>query len=889
MSSQIEFPFLAGGGEASQIIASFDWSRTPIGRIENWPMSQRAALSLVLRSPVPIVTLWGEDGVMIYNDAYSAFAGERHPALFGSKVREGWPEVADFNDNVMKVVLAGDTLAYREFPLTLYRRGGQGEQVWLDLDYSPLLDEEGTPVGVMAIVVEITAKVQAERELKAERESLKRMFEQAPGFIAVLSGPQHKFTMINEAYKTLIGNRPVLGKSVSDALPEVANQGFLELLDRVYETGEPFLGRGLPVNLQHSPGGPFASHYLDFVYQPITTGDGKTTGIFIQGHDVTEQKQIEAANRAETRKLDVLNRTGAAVAAELDVTRIVQIVTDACTDLVGAEFGAFFYNVIDENGESYMLYGLSGVPRESFENFPMPRNTAIFEPTFRGVGTVRSDDILNDPRYGRNAPHYGMPKGHLPVRSYLAVPVTSRSGGVIGGLFFGHGSRAKFIAEHEELLVGIAGQAATAIDNARLYQAAEREIAERKRAEAALQALNNTLEQRVLDEIYARSKAEEQLRQVQKMEAVGQLTGGIAHDFNNMLAVILGGLDLLKRRLAKGETDVERFADAAIDGAKRAASLTQRLLAFSRQQPLAPEPIDANKLVSRISELLARTLGETIKIETVLAAGLWRATADPAQLENALINLAVNARDAMPKGGRLTIETSNSVVDDTYAKEYSVTAGQYVMIAVTDTGSGMAPAVMEKAFEPFFTTKDVGKGTGLGLSQVYGFVRQSGGHLKLYSEVGVGTTVKVYLPRFYGEASGVPETRNPVDLQQGSTREIILVVEDDDRVRAVSVEALRELGYSVLEAGGPQQALTLLQAHDDIALLFTDVVMPDMSGRELADRARQKQPELKVLYTTGYTRNAIVHNGVLDPGTSLLSKPFNVEALAFKLRKILDE
>lgn len=884
-----KLPFLAGGGEASQIISDFDWSRTSLGAITDWPPTRRSAISLVLRSPIPMVTLWGEDGFMIYNDAYSAFAGERHPALFGSKVREGWPEVADFNDNILKVVLAGDTLAYREFPLTLYRRGGQAEQVWLDLDYSPLLDEFGTPVGVIAIVVEITAKVQAERELKAERESLRRMFEQAPGFIAVLSGPRHKFTMINEAYKKLIGNRPVLGQAVADAIPEVEKQGFIELLDRVYKTGEPFIGSSFPVDLQHLPGGSFASHYLDFVYQPIITSDGKTTGIFIQGHDVTEQKLVEAAIRAETRKLDVLNRTGAAVAAELAVGRIVQIVTDACTELAGAQFGAFFYNVIDDNGESYMLYALSGVPRESFEKFPMPRNTAIFEPTFRGVSVVRSDDILNDPRYGKSEPHFGMPNGHLAVRSYLAVPVISRSGSVIGGLLFGHEAPAKFVTEHEELLVGIAGQAATAIDNARLYQAAEREIGERRRAEAELQALNNTLEQRVIDEIAARSKAEEQLRQIQKMEAVGQLTGGIAHDFNNMLAVILGGLDLLKRRLAKGDTDVERFADAAIDGAKRAASLTQRLLAFSRQQPLAPEPIDANKFVSRISELLARTLGEPIKIETVLAAGLWRATADPAQLENALINLAVNARDAMPKGGRLTIETLNSLVDDGYAKEYAVTPGQYVLIAVTDTGEGMTPEVMERAFDPFFTTKEVGKGTGLGLSQVYGFVRQSGGHLKLYSEVGVGTTVKVYLPRFYGETSESRQSTDTPNLRQGSRKEVILVVEDDIRVRAVSVEALNELGYSVLEAAGPHQALALLNAHDDIALLFTDVVMPDMSGRELSDRARQKQPMLKVLYTTGYTRNAIVHNGVLDPGTSLVSKPFNLEELAAKIRKILDE
>jgi signal transduction histidine kinase/ActR/RegA family two-component response regulator len=670
---------------------------------------------------------------------------------------------------------------------------------------------------------------------------------------------------------------------------KLSSRGFVGLLDQVYASCEPYIGRGAPVNLQHGPDGVLTQRHLDFIYQPIVADEGATTGIFIQGHDVTDQHETERAIRAESRKLDVLNRTGAALAAELDVDKIVQIATDACTEIVDAEFGTFFYNVINDKGESYMLYALSGVSREHFDKFPMPRNTSVFEPTFKGTGVVRSDDIRKDPRYGKNEPHYGMPKGHLPVRSYLAVPVTSRSGEVIGGLFFGHAEPAKFVDEHEELLVGIAGQAATAIDNARLYQAAEREVAERRRAEEALQVLNNTLEQRVHDEVYARSKVEEQLRQVQKMEAVGQLTGGIAHDFNNMLAVIMGGLNLPQGKLARGETDVERFVEGAIDGAQRAATLTQRLLAFSRQQALSPEPLVINKLVAGMSELLIRTLGEQVKVETVLAAGLWQVEADPAQLENAILNLAVNARDAMPSGGRLTIETLNAFVDDAYAQEYAIGAGQYVLIAVADTGAGMAQEVIAKAFDPFFTTKGAGKGTGLGLSQVYGFVRQSGGHVKIYSELGVGTSVKIYLPRLYGEAAATEQAKRLATVHRGLRSEIILVVEDEDRVRALSVEALRELGYGVVEASGPSQALRMLDEGQQVNLLFTDVVMPDMSGRQLADRARGKRPNLKVLYTTGYTRNAIVHNGMLDPGTNLLTKPFSIEELAAKVRKILDE
>ncbi|MEQ1954341.1 PAS domain S-box protein [Mesorhizobium sp. CN2-181] len=1007
----MKHPFLAGGGDAADIIANFHWASTPLGPIDGWPPSLKSSISLILRSPVPIVTLWGEDGIMIYNDGYSEFAGGRHPALFGSKVREGWPEVADFNDNVMKVGLGGGTLAYRDQVLILSRNGSP-EDVWLDLDYSPLLDENGIPAGVMAIVVEITDKIKARQALDAERESLRRMFDQAPGFIAMTTGPQHRFTMANDAYNAMVGYREVVGKTVGEALPEVISQGFIKLLDQVYQSGQPFVGRAARVDLAGADEEP-DERYLDFVYQPIIAEGGSVSGIFIQGHDVTDQKRTELAlreseerfrlvaenapvmlwmgdqdsrcvylNKAqrefwgvsqddvpafdwfatvkphdhkllkpfqdsmrthtpfsietrmrhadgsyrivttnaqprfgprkefigmigvnvdvtearkterairkESQKLSILNRTGASVAEELDVERIVQIVTDACTELVGAQFGAFFYNVINAAGESYMLYALSGVPREAFSQFPMPRNTAVFEPTFKGDGVVRSDDILLDPRYGKNEPYKGMPVGHLPVRSYLAVPVVSRAGEVIGGLFFGHEEPGRFKADHEELLIGIAGQAATAIDNARLFQAREREVAERRRTEAALQTLNATLEQRVLDEVAERSKAEEQLRQVQKMEAVGQLTGGIAHDFNNMLAVILGGLNLLQRKLRKGETDVERFVEGAIDGAQRAAALTQRLLAFSRQQPLAPEPMNANRMVSGMSELLARTLGEQIDVETVLTAGLWQVKADPGQLENAILNLSVNARDAMSNGGRLTIETSNAFVDDAFAKEFAITPGQYVLIAVADTGTGMNHEVIAKAFDPFFTTKSVGKGTGLGLSQVYGFVRQSGGHVKIYSEVNVGTTVKVYLPRYYGDSSEMEPRSNASITNRGLPTEIILVVEDEDRVRAVSVEALSELGYGVIEASRPSEALRKLESGPKVALLFTDVVMPEMSGRELADMARKMYPDLKVLYTTGYTRNAIVHNGILDPGTSLLTKPFSLEDLAAKVRKILD-
>ncbi|RVT94709.1 CHASE3 domain-containing protein [Sphingomonas crocodyli] len=392
------------------------------------------------------------------------------------------------------------------------------------------------------------------------------------------------------------------------------------------------------------------------------------------------------------------------------------------------------------------------------------------------------------------------------------------------------------------------------------------------------------------DQMAAREAAEAQTRQLQKMESIGQLTGGIAHDFNNMLAIVIGSLDLAKRKIGGDPEVLTRYISNASEGAERAASLTARLLAFSRQQPLAPVTIDVNKLVQGMSELLRRTMGEQYMVETVLAGGLWRAFADPGQLENSVLNLAVNARDAMADGGHVTIETANAYLDDEYARIHSeVAPGQYVMISVTDTGTGMTPEVIAKAFDPFFTTKAVGKGTGLGLSQIFGFTKQTGGHCAIYSEPGQGTTVKLYMPRHMGEPTMRTNTLVPeTELPQGKSGEVVLVVEDEQRVRHFSVDALRELGYTVISAASGAEALVALGEQPQITMLFTDIVMPEMNGRKLADAALALRPDLKVLFTTGYTRNAVVHNGMLDAGVAFLPKPFTVSQLATKVREVMD-
>jgi PAS domain S-box-containing protein len=705
--------------------------------------------------------------------------------------------------------------------------------------------------------------------------------------------------------------------------------------------------------------------------------------------------------REQARVLELLNKTGAVLATNLKHDVVIQTVTDAATQTTGAQFGAFFYNTISEAGEAFALYTLAGASREAFARFALPRATPLFGPTFRGEKIIRADDILEHPLYGRWEPHFGMPPGHLPVRSYMAVPVVSRSGEVHGGLFLGHGQPAMFTASHEAIVSGIASQAAIAIDNARLLETAER-------ARRELEQLTQTLEQRVEERTKALLRSEqqfqqlvagvtdcaiymldrngfisswnpgaerikgyaaneiigqhfgifyteedraarlpaqvlqtaatkgkyeaenwrvrkdgtrfwasvlldairdsageivgfakitrdmterramqEQLHQSQKMEAIGQLTGGVAHDFNNLLTVILGNLESLSRYIPQ-EPRARRAVDQATRGAQRAASLTSQLLAFSRRQPLNPKPTDANRLVSGMSELIRRTLGENIAIETVLAAGVWRIEVDAHQLESALLNLAVNSRDAMPRGGKLTVETANAHIDEQYAAQYAeITPGQYVMIGISDTGTGMTQEVVSRAFDPFFTTKPLGEGTGLGLSQVFGFVKQSGGHIKLYSEVGQGTTVKIYLPRSTIAAESDEVDEGPSE-SRGDASEAILVVEDDDDVRLYSTESLRELGFTVLEANNASSALRILEHHPEIMLLFTDVGLPGINGRELVEQARRIRPGLRVLFTTGYARNAIVHHGRLDPGVELLPKPFTRAQLGARVRAVLD-
>jgi len=417
------------------------------------------------------------------------------------------------------------------------------------------------------------------------------------------------------------------------------------------------------------------------------------------------------------------------------------------------------------------------------------------------------------------------------------------------------------------------------------------DITARKRAEVALQHLNETLEVRIAEAIAERKHAEEALRQSQKMEAVGQLTGGIAHDFNNLLTGIIGSLELLEVRLRQGRTsEIHRYVGAAQGASKRAAALTHRLLAFSRRQTLDPRPTDVNRLVMDMEELIRRTVGPQITLEVVTAVGLWSALIDASQLESALLNLCINARDAMPEGGRITIETANKWLDDHAAKERDLPPGQYLSLCVTDTGSGMTPDVIARAFDPFFTTKPIGQGTGLGLSMVYGFVRQSGGQVRIYSEVGCGTTMCLYLPRHYGSSSEIPTITAPTASARVPTGKTVLIVDDEPSVRMLVTEVLDDLGYSPIEASDGPAGLRILESEAAIDLLISDVGLPGgINGRQLADAARITRPELKVLFITGYAENAIIGSGHLAPGMRVLTKPFVVETLANRIQDMIGD
>jgi signal transduction histidine kinase len=694
--------FLAGDGEMARLMRAWDWSTSSLGPPETWPQPLRTAVRTLLNTGHPMYVFWGPHGACLYNDAYRQSLGpERHPGSLGRPAREVWEEVWDAIGWQIEQVMNGGPATWHENQKLTTTRHGRQEDVYWTYSYGPIDDERapGGVGGVLVVCTETTSQVLATRALAAERRQFAELFERSPSFMTLLRGPKHRFELVNPAYRQLIAHRDVIGMEVRQAFSEVEGQGFFELLDTVFTTGEAYQGRAVPFTMQRTSGARPERRFLDFVYQPTRGPDGVVDGIFVEGVDVTDgQRAIEA-----------------------------------------------------------------------------------------------------------------------------------------------------------------------------------------------LAEMNATLERQVETRTAELMAVEEALRQSQKMEAVGQLTGGIAHDFNNLLAGITGSLELLQMRVRQGRLDaVPRYVDAAQGAAKRAAVLTQRLLAFSRRQTLDPRPVNLNRLVAEMEELVRRTVGPAIDMEVVGAGGLWLTLVDPGQLENALLNLCINARDAMPDGGRLTIETANRWLDDRAARDRDLPPGQYVSLCVTDTGTGMTPEVASKAFDPFFTTKPVGQGTGLGLSMIYGFARQSGGQVRIYSELGIGTTLCIYLPRYFGDDAEAAEASRQSHAGFGAG-ESVLVVDDEPTVRMLIVDVLQEQGYRAVEAHDGPAALQVLASGARIDLLITDVGLPGgLNGRQIADAGRLSRPDLKVLFVTGYAENAVIGAGHLDPGMQIITKPFAIDALSAKIQQMLD-
>ncbi len=793
----------------------------------------------------------------------------------------------------------------------------------LVLGLNPYRPEDSQVLGFAQLlagqIAGVLASVDARMSEIAEIDRLQDLFAQSPSFIAVLRGPEHRFEMTNPGYQQLIGHRNVVGKTVREALPEVEGQGYFEFLDSVYARGEPVLGQSSEVVLRRTPDAEPEKRFVDFVYQPIRDAAGTITGVFVEGIDVTSAKESREALRASEAKfqsfaqaipnhfwtalpngyLDWFNEQTLQYAGR----DIVSLVGDRWAQLVhpddvaraaeqwkqsistGEDYeiefrirradGAYLWHLVRAlplrraNGEIERWVGTNTDihARKMAEDTNAAERERIWNSTTDLMGTAGVDGYLKSVNPAWSG-LLGYSDAELMARPFFEIIPPADHGKVVAAIE--RLARGEAVDDLENRLLHKNGASSSIAWSAEPY------------GDIYYIVGRNVTQQRL---------AEEALRQAQKMEAVGQLTGGIAHDFNNLLQGITGSLDLVQKRISQGRvTELDRFVSGAMTAANRAAALTHRLLAFSRRQPLDPRAVKANPLVASMEDLLRRTLGERIDLELVLAGGLWLTLCDSNQLESALLNLAINGRDAMPDGGKLIIETCNAHLDNIYvAQQRDVRAGQYVCISVTDTGIGMSADTIAKAFEPFFTTKPIGQGTGLGLSMIYGFARQSEGYAKIYSEVGKGTTFKLYLPRYRGAAEDEEVPAQPARAVEADFGETILVVEDEPVVRGLIVDLLSELGYRVLEASDGPKGVELLRSPRSIDLLVTDIGLPGLNGREVADAGRGARPGLKVLFMTGYAENAAVASGFLDPGMAMITKPFAMDSFVARVREMLEE
>jgi PAS domain S-box-containing protein len=928
--------FPISGGMMGALIRTHDWSSTPLGPCEAWPAGLRATVDLVLGSPMAMVLLCGPELVQIYNDSYATIMGPKHPAGLGQPNRLCWPEVWAFNAPIFAAVFCGETRSFENQKLII-ERSGQQEDAWFNLTYSPLRDERGAVASILVTVVETTERLLAERRDVAERERLSRMFEQAPGFMAMLSGRAQRFDFVNPAYEQLVGHRNVIGRPLREALPGLEGQGYYELLDRVFTTGEPFVGHALPVGLQRTPGAAVEQRFVDLVYQPITDSDGAVTGIFVEGSDVTERVVAEADLRMSEQRLNAIFTLAAVGLAEIALDGRFRRVNDAfCrmlgrsrADLLATGFAEVthpddFAVSLEQSGrtastgvpasfdkrylrsDGALVFVNCSLTRLDGENDQPP---ALLSVTIDMTERVRAETALRaSEEFNRriiqssadcikvldlDARVVFMSEGGMQVMEVddfgavegtcwpdlwrdgehtkaLAAVATARRGGT--GRFQGFATTMAGTPRWWDVVVTpINGPDGMPV---KLLSVSRDNTASRQ-TEEQLCELNDSLETRAFERAAELTEAQDQLRQSQKLDALGQLTGGVAHDFNNLLTIIRSSAELLRRQDLPEERR-RRYIEAIVDTTERAATLTRQLLAFALRQALKPKVFDAAERVQGIADMLQTMLGARIDLVIEAAQVPCFVEADLSQFETAVVNMAVNARDAMDGEGTLTVAIG-AVAALPGIRAHQPVAEEHIALSITDTGTGIDVDTMKRLFEPFFTTKKVGKGTGLGLSQVYGFAKQSGGDVDVTSRPGEGACFTLYLPRSAPPALAAPEVRAPAGARM-SRRCHVLVIEDDTQVAEFATLLLSEIGHETTLAMNAAEALELLgEDGGAFDLVFSDVVMPGMSGIELAGLLRARWPELPVVLTSGYS-HVLAEDG--RHGFPLLHKPYSADDLA---------
>jgi PAS domain S-box-containing protein len=816
--------FLAAGGEMGALMRAYDWASSQIGAPDVWPQSLRTAIRILLNTNHPMFIWWGPELIQFYNDAYRQTMGpERHPGALGQRGRDCWEEIWPIIGPQIDQVISGGGATWHEDQLVPITRHGRLEQVYWTYSFSPIDRDDGVG-GVLVICRDVTRDHQATIALREREAELARVQQ-----IGRIGG-------LEVDLRTGFSNRRSPEYLLVHGLPpDAANETHEDWVRRIHPEDREATERKFVEAVQ--------SRVREYSaqYRIIRPSDGEVRWISVKS--LIERDENGRALRLVGAHTDVTDE----VQADLALRKSEEEARQLAAKL--AELNATLEQRVEEK------------TRERDRIWNVSQDLLLVADRNGVWRTV-------NPAWTRTL---GWSEAELLNKTsrWLEHPDDSDAARAQARNLGEDETTVKFESRFRHKDGSYRWLSWIGVSDEQYNYAVARDITAEKAASERLKA------------------TEEALRQSQKMEAVGQLTGGIAHDFNNLLTGIVGSLDLMQTRLDQGRTEnVARYINAAMTSANRAAALTHRLLAFARRQPLIPKTVDVNALVVSLEDLLRRTIGERLDLQIVAASDLWCTLCDPNQLESALLNLAINARDAMPDGGRLTIATANARIDSISAAAPALPPGDYICIAVSDTGTGMSPEVVARAFDPFFTTKPIGQGTGLGLSMIYGFARQSNGYVSIDSKLEQGTTVKLYLPRHDGGVAK-DSAASIRDGEHFATGETVLVVEDETVVRSVIVEMLQDEGYRVMEAIDGPAGLRILRQEMRIDLLVTDVGLPGMNGRQLADQARETRPDLKILFITGYAESAAIAKGFLQPGMEMITKPFDLDNLSRRVREMV--